>query len=345
MLANRTCARAWATASLIAVTALAARVGAQEPTPVIMVAPTHDEQLSRRAAEAVASQLADLPVTFDVEWVAHVPPELRAQVDAARQVSARRNATAVFWVDLTLPEQLFLYIAEPEGGRILVRTIHSEGEGMEARLETVAVIIRGAVKAILAGGKIGVEAPPAEPPEPPGPTGALDVFLSYALTLYSDEALLLHGVRLGLSTRLKSWARLYLAYRLQVPVRVEGDYVGLTVSPHPMELGLTGRFHLGDWYIDAGVGLMVDVVSVDVTALEEEVMTRSVEHRWLFGATPSLALGRTLGRVASIYLAVSADVMFNEQWYAVETPDGSQTVLEPWNVRPVFRLGTLFTLL
>lgn len=343
--AERKRARALAVATLIAATAVVARAGAEEATPVIMMAPTADQDLPRRAAEAVASQLADLPVSFDVEWVADVPLDLRAQVDAARKVAARRDATAVFWIDLTLPEQLFLYFAEPEGGRILVRTIRSEGEGMEARLETVAVIIRGAVKAILAGGKIGVEAPPEEPPEPTGPRGVLDVFLAYALTLYSSEAPTLHGARLGLSTRLKGWARIHLAYRLQVPVSVEGEYVGLTVSPHPIELGLTGRFRLGDWYLDAGVGLMVDVVTIDVTALEDDVLARSIDHRWLFGATPSLAFGRNLGRVAAIYLAVSADVMFNEQWYAVETPEGTQTVLEPWNVRPVFQLGTLFTLL
>ncbi|MBW2278783.1 MAG: hypothetical protein JRF63_14925, partial [Deltaproteobacteria bacterium] len=61
--------------------------------------------------------------------------------------------------------------------------------------------------------------------------------------------------------------------------------------------------------------------------------------------TPSLTFGRSLGRIASIYLAVSADVLFNEHWYAVETTEGTQTVLRPWNVKPVFRLGALFSLL
>lgn len=310
-----------------------------------MIAPQSDREASLRAAEAVAAQLADLPVALDVEWVETIPPDLRAQVDEARDVTDRRDATAVFWVDPTQPDQLFLYIADPEGGRVLIRSIGAEGEGAEARLETVAVIIRAAVKAVLAGGTVGVEAPPREPEEPPGPTGALDVFLSYALVLYSNEVLTLHGARFGLSARLVSWARAYLAYRLQWPLSVKDEYVGLDVSPHPIELGLAGRFHLGDWYIEAAAGLMVDVVTVDVTALEDQVMTRSVEHRWLFGATPSLALGRALGKIASIYLAVSADVLFNEHWYAVDTPEGTQTVLRPWTVRPVFRLGALFTLL
>jgi hypothetical protein len=337
--------RTAAATAMLACLLLGSPALADEPARVVMIAPTGDRELNQRAAEAVAAQLGDLLVTFELEWVDEMPPEMRAQVDRAREVTARRRATAVFWLDLTQPEQLFLYIDEPEGGRILVRSISSEGEGVESTLETAAVIIRGAVKSILAGVQVGVEAPPEQPEERPGPTGELDVFLSYALMLYSSEELLLHGARIGLSARLAAWARIYLAYRLQLPLEIETAYVGLDVSPHPMEIGLAGRFHLGDWYIEAGAGLVVDVVTIDVTALEDDVMARSVDHRWLFGAVPSLAVGRNLGRIASIYLAVSADVLFNEHWYAVDTPEGTQTVLRPWNVRPLFRLGAMFTLL
>jgi hypothetical protein len=334
------------TAAIVVLASLALSPSARaEPTPVVMVAPKHHEELARRTAEAVAAQLADLPVSFDVEWVDDLEPSMRSQVGAAREVSARLGSTAVFWVDLSLPEQLFLYIAEAEGGRILVRSIRSEGEDLEARLETVAVIIRGAVKAILAGGKIGVEAPPPPPPAPPEPTRALDVFGAYVLTLYSSEVMLLHGARLGLSARLSGWARAFLAYRLQLPLEVKDRYVELDLSPHPLELGLIGRFRFGDWFVDAGAGLLVDVVTVDVTALDDNVLTRSVSHRWLFGASPLIAFGRSLGRTVSLSLAVSADVMFNEKWYAVQTPDGPKTVLRPWRVRPVFHLGASFTLL
>jgi len=328
------------TAALVIATSAAA----EEPTPVVMIAPAGEEELNQRAAEAVAAQLADLPVTFELERVEQLPEEMRAQVDVARQITQGQGATAVFWLDPTVPE-LLLYIDEPEGGRILVRSISSAGEGVEARLETVAVIVRGAVKSVLAGAPVGVEAPPEQPVEPPGPTGELDVFLSYALVLYSTEEMLLHGARLGLSARIAGWLRAYLAYRLQLPLEVEGDLVGVDLSPHPMEAGLAGRFELGDWYVEAAVGLVVDVVTVEVTAAEDDVIARSVEHRWLVGAFPSLGLGRSLGTIASIYLAVSADVLFNEHWYAVETDDGNQTVLRPWNVRPMLRLGALFSLL
>jgi hypothetical protein len=332
-------------ALLLAATAFATGAAASDQTPVVMVSPTHQRDLAQRTAEAVAAQLADLPVAFTVEWTAELAPDMRSQVDVARKTADRLDATAVFWVDLSVPEQLFLYIAEREGGRILVRNISADDEDLEARLETVALIIRGAVTAFLAGGKIGVEAPPPEPEEPTWPTGALDVFVAYALTLYSSEELLLHGARLGLSVRLGSWVRAHLAYRLQIPLQVEGEYVGLDVHPHPFELGVTGRFPIGDWYVDTGVGLLVDVVTVDVIALEDEVLVRRVDRRWLFGATPSVGVGRRLGRILAIYLAVGADVLFNEQWYAVETPEGNQTVLKPFTVRPIFRLGTLFTLL
>jgi hypothetical protein len=338
------CSRFAAAAAFAATLIAGSAAAADEPTPVVMIAPAADEDLSRRAAEAVGAQLADLPVTLEIEWVEQMPAEMRAQVDAAREVAQGRETTAVFWLDLSVPEVL-LYIEEVEGGRILVRSIGSAGEGVEARLETVAVIVRGAVKSVLAGGQVGVEAPPEQPEEPPGPTGELDVFGSYALVLYSSESLTLHGARLGLSARIHGWLRAYLAYRLQVPLEVQDDLVGLDVSPHPMEAGLAGRFHLGEWYIEAAAGVVVDVVTVEVTARDDDVMTRSIDHRWLVGATPSLGVGRSLGKIASIYLAVSADVLFNEHWYAVETDGGTRTVLRPWNVRPVFRLGALFTLL
>jgi hypothetical protein len=137
----------------------------------------------------------------------------------AKEAAARLGALTVFWLDTSLGEQLFLYIAEPGGGRVLVRTVEAADE--TERLESMALIVRSTVEALLAGGHLGIErsagaaTPPASTP-PASRRPWFGVRLGYALDVYGFTDVgpaALHGFDAGLLFHVhRNWT-LFLAYR------------------------------------------------------------------------------------------------------------------------------------
>ena len=338
-------ARWFALAAALAATG-AAR--AAEPTPVVMLAHQSDEMTSLGAAKEVASQLADLPVRFDVEWVGAPAPDLRTQVELAGGAAAARGAAAVFWADFTAADRVFVYIAEPSGGRILVRGLAAEEQSTEARLMTLAVIVRGAVKAILAGGRIGVRAPAGPAPalaEPEPPAAALDGCIAYAPQLFSTREPVLHGARLEISARLAGWLRAYAAYRLNIPPRVRRADVVVDLLTCPAEIGLAARGATAPWRVEGGIGARVTVVDLNITSLDAELAPASDTLRVEAAVVPWLGVARRVGPVASFFLRASVDVVVNRHRYVVETEDRTITVLRPWRLRPSASIGATFAIL
>jgi hypothetical protein len=308
-----------------------------------MVTGAAPDDMSLRAGDAILSQLGDLPLSFRMIALHEWPLDMPGRVEWARRVASDTGAISVFWLDLYHAQQVFLYIADPSGGKILVRSVVEDG-GTEGRLETIAVIVRGAMKAILAGGEIGVALPPAVAPEPPR-SERLDASLAYAMQLYSPDRPLLHGARLGFSAAMIDWLRISLAYRLQLPLRVETDLVAVDVRPHPAELGLDARLGQRKWRLDMSVRLVMDFVTIDVTALDDRVAATPPERKWIASLSPGVEVGRTAGRVATFYLGVSLDIALRKHRYVIESAGGDLEILAPWRLRPMFQLGARFTLL
>ncbi len=317
---------------------------------LVMLCPLSDREGSEAAAEAVASQLSDLPVELDTIWIGSLPQTIPEQVELARSTALRREAASVFWIDLTLSDQVFLYVSEPEGERVLVRGVGSGESTLEGRLVTVAVIVRGAVKAILAGGEIGVEPPPARK-EPPSVreahAGRLEMDLGYAAQIYAPEAVVVHGALLGAGVRVVGPLRAELAYRWQAPPRISSNEMVLHIEPHPVELGLALRFPLGRWALQAQLSAVVDIVSLDVTSLDADLQPLDADEtrRVHFSLAPALWLGRSFGEVVTIFGRAGVDVVLDDHTYVVDLGEDRRKVVDPWRFRPLFILGAALTIL
>jgi len=254
------------------------------------------------------------------------------------------DAVAVFWSDLSLPDQVFIYIAEPGGGRILVRSVESEGEEKEGRTEAMAVIVRYAVKAMLEGGEIGVHSPPP-PAEKKAvkPSGWVDVAVSYGLSMYSGEQPVLHGARVAASVRVFRWVRVFIGYRIEASMDFESESVAMNLKPHPMEAGFSLRIDRKHWKLDGGAALIVDRLTWSMTAKREGIGFVTPYGRWLAAVSPYVSIGWSPTSFSTLFFSVAADIYFNERDYVAETVGGTEKVAAPWRVRPYFQLGALFS--
>jgi hypothetical protein len=336
--------------------------GAPDAT-VIMVASRELEEESDLLAAAVEGQMSDLDVTFRLEWVDRLDPELPSQVAMASALAEQSDAVAVFWSDLRVPDQVFIYIAEPGGGRILARSVKSEGGGDPVKVEAIAVIVRYAVKAMLEGGQIGVEPgqpPPEAPatspedegptsePEPagaprPGPAGWLEASVAYSLALYSGERKVVHGATVAVSARIRCWLRAFVGYRILESLRFGSASSVMNLELHPILIGLAARWSARTFRLEGGVGLVLDRVRWKVTPLRADLHPTSPTGAWHVGLSPGILAGWEPTPYATLFVSVELDVWLNERSYVVRTASGRETLADPWVVRPVIRAGVSFT--
>jgi hypothetical protein len=327
--------------------AVAAGGDAAGTAPVVMLASRADGAAADAAAREVASQLADLPVRLEVRWVEAPTGDLREQIELARRTAALRAAAAVFWVELASPGRLYLFVADVEGGRLLVRETGSGGDSAEGRLMTIGVIVRSAVRGVLAGDTAAGEPVPV-PPAPPMPKKdgeLLEFGLAYGLHLFSNEVVLLHGVRIEGSIRLAGPLRLLAAFRAHLPPRVEHDGLIVGVLLYPAELGLAARFPFGPWSVEVGASALVTVVDLDITSADRELVLSDDARRVEFAVNPWIGARLGLGPVAAVFLRLSTDVVVNRHRYVVDQGDRVEAVVHPWRFRPLILLGASFSAL
>ncbi len=342
--ARKTSSRLVLALAFLPLPAAAAGEGSAEAVPVMMLASRAEEDTATTAAGEFHSQLADLPVRFEVLWVDAFPADLREQIQLAHRAAAEHRAAMVVWMDFAAPGRVYLFVADAEGGRVLVREAGSEDESVEGRLMTMGVIVRGAVRGVLAGDTTAAPVPP--PPPPPSESGLLEFGLAYGLQLYSEEIPLLHGARLEAAVRLSGPLRLFVGYRAHLPPRVEHGSLMVDLLAYPMELGLALRFPvLEPLDIETGAGAVVTIVDLDITSADRTLAPRDDTRRVEFAVDVWVGAHLRLGPVAAVFLRLSADVVANRHRYVVDLGDRVETVVHPWRLRPLFLLGASFSAL
>ena len=318
------------------------RAGGEESCTVVMLVPEDREETARSAVLAVKGQLSDLPVKFHVEWVDSTITDISLMAEAAARIAMSKNAAAVFWLDISVSGKLFFFIPGEEKGKLLTRSVKIEGMGMSGE-EAMAVIIRSMIKALPC--KPGSEPAPSPPArgKRDNQVALLDFSISYGLSLYSRQKLLIHGARLCASVRLLPFLRIFIAYRVIPPMRIQSDRAVLSLRPHPVEAGLTLRWSRKHWKLEVGAAAVFDWLTWSVTAMRDSV-SPTPPYAGLTGAvSPFIAVSWMPARFLAFFLSISADIMVNEKRYVVKTTSGLRTVLDPWKVRPYIQAGTCFS--
>jgi len=330
----------------------------QQGYRLIMLSIKGNEDASRGLTQAIESQMSDLPVSFSVEWVDRFPDQLPDQLGAAGLIAREKQASAVFWCDLTRGNQVFLYLAESGKGRILVRQLEQEEGGT---FEAVAIIVRSLVAALIQGGEIGVRAasPPGKPipetsskpsqgPSRPSPATPekrkwLEMELGYAFVVPEpDQAA--HGLRIGLSGYFEEGWYAQLGYVLFSPLKSDTETARIEVWRHPVFLGLGYLWESGRLSLGGSVALVVDYTVQETTSVKDAVLSPKGNDDLILSALPLFDIGVAFLEGLGARLGLGAEIPFNRVRYIDPTAAGSKGVLGSWPVQPTGTLGLWVTL-
>lgn len=156
-----------AVAATLIATAAEADVPPHDPTrAVVWIRADSDREILER----VRGQVADLDV--DLIVVDDHPARPRRGREDAGALGRQRDADIVIWFRARAASTS-VYIADLTNDRLLVREVDHDGDTALARsaaLEAAAIVVRSSVRALAAGGTIGVSEPVlARPPPAPEP--------------------------------------------------------------------------------------------------------------------------------------------------------------------------------
>jgi hypothetical protein len=337
----------WGTASVAQVDPWAAVLRTSSPD---------DTELAGR----LQGQLSDLPVLLRVS--AGPPPgeeageQWRAAVEWAEQGAAR----VVIWFRHE-PEAIVVHVAEPATRRLLVRRVQAEARrgrtGRSAAAEAAALIVRSALKALVAGSPVGevvdvppelpvpistVEPPPAPPASsarPPVP-GGWSVSVGWQSTLVGTGPPGQHGPLLGVG-----WEEARLRARVlllaSLPTRLSDEYTRVDLSRYALGGGVdvsvvsTEHFRLGAG-LEAGlVGFLRGTVALSpgVQAAPPRLIPS------LYGA-PTLA-ARLRGGPVALEASLALDVLTAVPTLGYQQQGTFVVRNSLWRMQPRFALTML----
>ena len=261
--------------------------------------------------ERLRGQLADLDVELAVDG-STPEPTLDAQLASAERIASDHGARVVVWF-VPHGRALEVAIATPAEHRLFVREIPPATESTMA--EAAAIAVRFALRAIAAGGTIGIELPanaPHEPaPEPPpapvpAPGFALEASLGWQAALDGGASPAAQGLVQRTSLSRGPWAA-SLALALGVPGtwRPAQD-VALDVSRSGALLELERRLGGG---IAAGLGAGALLYHRSTTAAPAGLAPTPSASTPAFAATAELSWHAHLAHRLGIVIAVGIDVV------------------------------------
>lgn len=317
----------------------AARV--QASPSLVLLAPRDRPAVTRSLREAVGAQLSDLRIRLRVHWVDALPTGSGCDLAGARRLAARRDVAAVFWFQPG-SGRVCLVLSPDRGGRLVTRRL--AGSGKEGRYDAAAVLIRTALRGSQpSAGAPGKGAPAGprglwRPPSPSSPGAArLELELAYALSLVGPGAQPLgHGLRLAAQARVHRRWSVYLGYRLEARLPVNGDDGDVELQRYPVDAGVRFQWWLGALELGARLG-----VGFAYTRLFERLPSTSsnaamASSDWLVFLDAHLHLGfRPVARLL-IFVAVGGRAYLLNATYSRAS---GETLLSPWPVQPSFLAG------
>jgi hypothetical protein len=334
---------------------------------VVMIVPEDQRDQTASTIGAIEGQFSDLPIELVVEHAAKLPRELNKQVELASKIAGTSGAFVVFWCDFILDDQVFLYLAEAGGQRILVRKLEEEDAG--GRAETLAIILRLSISALLEGGIIGVEVeevvkekpieveataesetkpelqpesqpePQPEPDEPAREYHILATGLAYTMTSYSEDHPLVHGFDIAFDVRLSRYLIVTAGYTVMGTIETETELAGLRLRRHPIRLGLGLAFPISAMELGASLALALDYSTFDVFGKASGIKSATDMDDILYFLTFVVELRIPIYDRLGLIIAAGGDIPLNSIYYQIETPPETEVLIDPWPVRSRLLLG------
>ena len=352
---------AWAVSPVLC----AQEVGPGEAPVVMMLVSSAQERAADPIIEAIAAQLSDLDVRFDARVVDEIPERLPSQIGLAEEEAASgRSVIAVFWYDQTQGGNVYLFLAGPEGDRILVRKLEDTGD--RGRAEGLAIIVRSSVMAMLQGGRIGIAVedavgpgpapePALEPaPEPVEPPLAeeedaggddpvyrdkLQLNLAYSYHARSGSYPAVSGMSVGLDLKVVWKLYILASYTILQPVEGRSDIAAVRVKSHPVAAGLGLLFDFGRVHVGGRAAALVDVEDQEVGRLQEGMTAAGDDTDVLTGGLFSLDLMFDVARRLDAFVSLGFRAFFEPVRYTASSGETTRVLVDAWPVQPWLNVG------
>jgi len=329
-------------AALLAVHPARAAEGA--PPAVIFLYAQDQADQARAVFDVVSSQLEELAVAFREVGVERFATSAREQLDAVAAIAASAETIAVFWCDLSSDRDALLHLTDGRGSRLLVRRL--EIADVHSRAESIAIVVQSSVRALLAGGTIGVAVPERAKPAPPRPApparpapDRLAMKVAYAVTFRSADNLFNHGLFLGLECRFAPFLSAFAAYTISAPVEGSGELADARVSSHRLSLGVGLGYSFGRLSIGAATSLDLDFAAVEVTDVAPGLTAVDDDMDVIVAFTPSVRVAFAATERISVFAEIGAAVPANAKRYTARSGETREVLVEAWPVQPVLRVG------
>ncbi|GEM_PF-1374081 len=339
----------------------AAKAPATEPVATVRVVLWLDAVADAGFAERVAGQTSDLPVSLQIVPRASLPPSETIAVAEAERIARETGAAGVAWCTRPRPgaDRLTLHLVATEGHRLLVRELGdgrpvSDGDVSSATLETAALVLREALRALAEGAPIGepvvrepnAEAPPvatATAPARPAPAAAraptLHAALGWATSLDGVAPFGHQGPELGLGVE-SARAGFELSVTPTLPVRATDELATIRLLRPSLALRggvrirATGRLA---WEPGLRLGVVAYRRTTEPGAEGMDPTGARTIVSPLFG--PESRVGVRLVGATELALAVGFEVVPRVPEIGYEIAGELRPVLRPWQLQPRIALS------
>jgi hypothetical protein len=290
-------------------------------------------------------------VTFHEVGVERLASSSREQLDAAAAAGASGDTIAVFWCDLSSDRDAILHLTDGRGSRLLVRKL--EIADVRSRAESIAIVVQSSVRALLAGGTIGVAVPepakpekpavqPPPPPPPPPPRAAPDrlaLKLAYSVATRSADTIFNHGLFIAVECRFARYLSALVAYTLSAPVEGGGELADVRVTSHRLALGLGADFRVGRLSTGAAVAFVLDFAAAEVSNLADGMDGVTDTSDVVAAFAPSVRAAYAATERFSVFAEIGVEVLANAKRYTARRGGTREILVDTWPAQPFVRLG------
>ncbi len=337
---------------------------------VFMLAFESQRPFADQVVQAVENQLGELDVVLQVEWVAAPAPTVKEQIGLVTQLGDLASKVAVVWYDQQEDGEGYLYLADAEKARILLRRM--SGKDLGGRSEAIALVVHSAVEVMLRGGVIGVKEPvlakavsssgdkkspddsmaaPSAPstsaePKKSGPNLGIDLAAGF------QNRSAAHPFIFGFGAELfggPGWGlEVFAGYTFWNAMFEQGDNASILVVRHPGHVGLSYGGALGIVRLSGRVAYVFDYVSQTTDRLlSSEPAARAFDNSdWVMSLSPEFVVTVTIAKQVALLARVGAKIPLNGFEYRYNKINEEFEIIEaPFTVQPQLFFGARFRML
>ena len=333
--------------------ALAASARAAQPAPqpqpltvvFVRIDPAMPDAASVDGLEAQLGELSAQVVTAP----AIKNLTLASQAFRAAELARAAHALGTIWFSSGDDQRLRVYVYDAKHRQLASRTLSGADA---AEREELAVVLRSAISALIAGEQTALEPVAIPPPKPAAPPRALPhrpapdrgwQFLlgaGYAGTTYASGTFQ-HGFQLRLGAELGSRFLFGVVGTWFQQARLVGGGAEAILDRYPIELSAGYAFaHVRRFRCFANAGLLLERVTRSTRVTDARLHALPDENRYRFAVAPSLdaVFEPTPGLLG--FAGFGAEIATDRYDYVVQSTSGPAR-LAPRIVRPRLQVGAV----